>query len=100
MFAINFLPLVPMRAADSERSEMISQLLYGETVTILESTDRWLFVENTADQYRGWVDKKMLKLLDDQEYASILTHGVQTLYYPLLECENNNTFEKMYLPGG
>jgi hypothetical protein len=29
MFAINFLPLVPMRAADSERSEMISQLLYG-----------------------------------------------------------------------
>lgn len=100
MYAINFLPLVPMRAADSERSEMISQLLYGETVTILESADRWLFVENTADQYRGWVDKKMLKLLTEAEYVSISEQKVQTLYYPLVECKNNNRSEKMYLPGG
>jgi len=100
MHAINLLPLVPVRAGDSERSEMISQLLYGETVTILESADRWMFVENTADQYRGWVDKKMLKLLNDAEYASILKQEVQTLYYPLVECENNNGAEKMYLPGG
>ena len=100
MYAINLLPLVPIRAADSERSEMISQLLYGETVTILDSADRWLLVENTSDLYRGWVDKKMLKLLNDAEYLSISKQEVQTLYYPLVECKNSTRSEKMYLPGG
>jgi len=45
MNGIILLPLVPMRASDSESSEMVSQLLYGELVEILEVREHWLYVK-------------------------------------------------------
>jgi hypothetical protein len=43
-----------MRAASSHRSEMVSQLLFGELVEILEEADDWTRVKSVADGYEGW----------------------------------------------
>lgn len=49
MFTIITLPLIPLRAEADERSEMISQLLFGQQVEILETTDSWYSVKNLTD---------------------------------------------------
>ncbi len=49
---------VPMRAEASDRSEMVNQLLLGDTVEIVERQEKWSLVQCDYDGYRGWVDNK------------------------------------------
>ena len=52
------LSFVPMRSEASDRSEQVSQLIFGETYEVLEENEKWYFIETTDDKYRGWIDKK------------------------------------------
>lgn len=52
------LSFIPMRAEASDRSEQVSQLIFGETFEVLEENDKWYFIETRFDAYRGWIDKK------------------------------------------
>jgi hypothetical protein len=52
------LSFVPMRSDPSDRSEQVSQLIFGETYEVLEENENWYFIETTFDKYRGWIDKK------------------------------------------
>ncbi|MDD4921816.1 MAG: C40 family peptidase [Bacteroidales bacterium] len=56
-------PLLPLRSEPSERSEMISQILFGELFEVLEEKDSWSRIRNHSDGYTGWCTKKMLQLL-------------------------------------
>ncbi|MDX9928289.1 MAG: C40 family peptidase [Bacteroidales bacterium] len=47
---------VPLRAAPSHKSEMLSQLLFGEKYLVTEKTGNWLKVNTLFDNYSGWVD--------------------------------------------
>ena len=47
-----------MRAEASDRSEQVSQLIFGETYEVLEENETWYCIETNFDQYRGWIDKK------------------------------------------
>jgi cell wall-associated NlpC family hydrolase len=46
-----------MRSEARSASEIVSQLLYGETYTIVETQEDWLLVESTHDSYRGFISK-------------------------------------------
>ena len=52
------LKAVPMRAEASDRSEMVNQLLLGDTLEIVERQEKWSLVQCDYDGYRGWVDNK------------------------------------------
>ena len=52
------LKAVPMRAEASDRSEMVNQLLLGDTVEIVQQQKNWSLVQCDYDGYRGWVDNK------------------------------------------
>jgi hypothetical protein len=52
------LSFIPMRAEASDRSEQVSQLIFGETYEVLEENEKWYFIETSFDKYRGWIDKK------------------------------------------
>jgi len=71
MYAICNLSIVPVRKEASDRSEMVTQLLFGETVQILDKQDSWRKVKIYHDDYTGWVDKKQLGPLQDEEYNRI-----------------------------
>lgn len=58
MFGIADLSIVPIRREQSERSEMVSQILFGELFEILETTDKWAYIRLLHDRYEGWIDKK------------------------------------------
>jgi len=100
MTGIVTLPLVPLRDSDSERSEMTSQLLFGELVEILETRERWLLLRNLADDYVGWADRKMIQVLTDAEALQLAASTPSCVSIPLLECEDRTSGDKLTLPGG
>ncbi len=61
------LALVPVRSYPSETSEMVSQLLFGDHYTVLESMNegKWLKIEIHFDEYLGWIDAKQHYAITD-----------------------------------
>lgn len=54
------LAVVPLRAEPSDKSEIISQLMCGESFTIIESFEKWSKIKSAIDGYEGYVDHKQL----------------------------------------
>lgn len=65
MHGICHLALIALRADASERAELASQLLFGETYTIAEIADKWVKIETCDCHYEGWIDKKLVCELPD-----------------------------------
>ncbi|MFN0016169.1 MAG: NlpC/P60 family protein, partial [Saprospiraceae bacterium] len=59
----------------SDKSEMVSQLLFGETVEVTDSKDGWRHVVCAWDGYAGWVDVKQLCVLTPSEYDDYREHA-------------------------
>ena len=49
------LSAVPMRREPSHRSEMVNQLLLGDTFQILRQEEEWSLIRCDYDGYEGWV---------------------------------------------
>lgn len=54
------LSIVPVRREPSDRSEMVTQWLFGETAEVLENNDSWTRLKFDHDGYEGWVDNKQI----------------------------------------
>ncbi len=52
------LSIVPLRAEPSDKAEQVTQLVFGECYTVLETQPKWLRVRGAADSYEGWLDAK------------------------------------------
>ena len=66
--------VIPMRAEPSHCSEMVSQLLFGETYAVLETLDEWVRVRCHHDDYEGWIQRKQCFELTDsvlQDYLRV-----------------------------
>ncbi|MCS6992103.1 MAG: C40 family peptidase [Chitinophagales bacterium] len=66
-YAICELTAIPLRAEASHRSEMVSQLLFGEMAEVIRHEKEWLLLRSLYDQYEGWCWKKQVRLLDNEE---------------------------------
>lgn len=66
-FAYCSVSISPLRALPSDTSEMVSQLLFGEIVTILDQEDKWWKVQSFSDNYLGWIDPKQIRILTKKE---------------------------------
>ena len=100
MIGIISIPLVPLRESDSERSEMISQLLFGECVEVLETRERWLLVRNLSDNFQGWADRKMIRLISEEKMQKLSAIKPYCVSAPWVECQHTDSDEKLILPGG
>jgi hypothetical protein len=68
-FALTHLSVVPLRSSPSDRSEQISQLLFGEIVEYLEWKGRsWAKVRCTWDNCIGWVQARQVSPITPLEY--------------------------------
>ena len=63
--------IVPLRKEKSQKSEMVSQLLYGETFQILESSNNWSHIKMRFDDYKGWIKKNQYVEIDSAEFKKI-----------------------------
>ena len=54
-------------------SEMISQLLFGENLEILEVKENWTLVKCLYDKYEGWMDTKHYVLVEKPNALNFLS---------------------------
>ncbi|WP_309612495.1 C40 family peptidase [Flavobacterium sp.] len=71
MFAICNLAIIPLRAESSDRSEIVSQVLFGEHFEILETQNQWSKIKLQFDEYEGWVDSKQYQTISEKSYKSL-----------------------------
>ena len=57
-----------IRAEQSHQSEMTSQLLYGETVEILQTKGKFIKVKMHFDGYEGWIDFQQIAEISDDYF--------------------------------
>ncbi|KAA3623257.1 MAG: hypothetical protein DWQ02_24780 [Bacteroidetes bacterium] len=68
-YAICPVSTAPVRNTSSHKSEMISQLLFGELVEVLELKGRqWVKVRCCDDNFVGWVSSNQLEIITPSEY--------------------------------
>ena len=70
--------IAPLRKEASDSSEIVSQLLFGELVTIAEINEPWAKITTFNDSYEGFVDHKHIVNLSDKEVKRWLD-GITTL---------------------
>ena len=60
------------------KSEIVTQLLYGETFKILKKSRKWLKIRNHTDNYKGFIINKHFSL--DQKNTHKICNLSSTLY--------------------
>lgn len=65
--AICTVTVAPVRAENSDKAEIVTQLLYGESLDVLEVDKNWTKIKMHYDGYEGWMDTKQYKTLSEEE---------------------------------
>ena len=65
--------LVPVRIKGDDRSEQVTQLLFGDHYEVLVISDdkKWLKIRIHADQYEGWIDGKQHHTITQEYFDQI-----------------------------
>ena len=91
------LSIVPVRIVDSDKSEMINQLIYGDIIEILEEKEKWVKIKSVFDDYIGWIDKKQYFKIDDNIKLDLNNPEYSI---DLVEFIENNNNELVTIPIG
>ncbi len=71
-FGVCNLSLVPLRTEPSDKSELCTQLLFGDHFTLVEMTEKWSRILTAFDEYEGWVDNKQYALINQTEFDALI----------------------------
>ena len=71
LYGLCDLSIVPLRGEPSDRSELVSQVLYGEHFKILEKRKNWSRIRLAFDNYEGWIDNKQFVEIEEDQYQSM-----------------------------
>ncbi|MCB9233659.1 MAG: C40 family peptidase [Bacteroidia bacterium] len=67
--------IASLRAESRDASEMVSQALFGELLTVLEKAGSWVRVRLVNDGYEGWMDVKQALPVEGKWVAAITGFG-------------------------
>ncbi|MCL3779606.1 hypothetical protein EMN47_04295 [Prolixibacteraceae bacterium JC049] len=70
-YGISTLSIIPVRSEPSERSEMVTQILFGEHFQVYEKMMGWSKVQLSFDGYEGWVDTKMITPISARRFEKL-----------------------------
>ena len=65
------LSIAPLRNEASDRSELETQLLYGDLFKILKSLKKWSYIRLERDNYEGWIDNKQFMEVDENDFKHL-----------------------------
>jgi hypothetical protein len=71
MFGICNLANIPLRIEPSDRSELVSQVLFGEHFTVLEKNQKWAKIRLFFDDYEGWIDNKQFAPITEEQFEQL-----------------------------
>jgi len=58
---------IPLRGEPRSSAEMVSQLLFGETYTILKQEGDWFYIKMDFDGYEGWLSNSSIHFSEGRE---------------------------------
>jgi hypothetical protein len=94
MYGICKLTLIPLRAEPAHRSEMVSQLLFGESYKVLDndSAAGWIKIESLQDNYQGWIEKFQHTPLTDSQFEEITANSNFICVMPFADASEEEGF--------
>lgn len=67
-YAVVAVAAAPVRRKANHRNEMVNQLLFGETVKVLNTKGRlWIKVSSLHDGYEGWMTRNLVEFIDEHQ---------------------------------
>ena len=88
--AICSLSVIPVRATPDDTSEIITQLLFGETMDVLQWKSNWAKITCHHDGYNGWIDRKHITEIPTHYKSSTFVFETsqpvihESFHFPLL----------------
>jgi hypothetical protein len=67
-FGICNLSVIAVRKLPEHGSEMVTQLLFGESFDIIETENSWVFINTHYENYKGWIHQLQFLPLDGFEF--------------------------------
>lgn len=68
MYGLCLLSVVALRKEAKETSEQISQLIFGDTFSVLKEEGQWAFIKLSYDNYEGWISKNQYINISSEEH--------------------------------
>jgi len=59
--------VAPVRAENSDKAEIVTEILFGESADILEVNKNWTKIKMHYDGYEGWMDTKQIRSVTDED---------------------------------
>lgn len=98
-YGISELSVIPVRKEPNDRSEMTTQILFGETFQIIEEEGGWSKVKLDFDNYEGWIDSKSESEISEELFDQINSNPnivTQNLFNVIID----DNSERIILPVG
>ncbi len=84
-YGICNLAIIPLRAQPNERSEEVSQILFGEAFEIIEWDNDWAHIITAVDKYKGWIGRLQFTMLGHLAYKQLLKKPPMLTHAPVTQ---------------
>jgi hypothetical protein len=74
VYGICHLSIVSCRKEPANRSELVTQLLFGEHFTVLEQDKEWSRIQNESDSYECWINNKQFLPIGVNTFNRLCSH--------------------------
>lgn len=65
------LSVIPVRKTPDDTSEIVTQLLFGEYLEVIDKKNQWSFIRCYHDGYEGWVDGKQIVQVEESTWERL-----------------------------
>ncbi|PIE32835.1 hydrolase Nlp/P60 [candidate division KSB3 bacterium] len=79
-YGICILGVIPVFKNPALESEIISQLLFGETFEVFEQRGALVRIRSAHDRYEGWIDSRQCEAMDAEEF-----HDLSERTHPIVD---------------
>lgn len=86
-YGICKLSAIALRKEARHASEMVNQLLYNETYTVLDRAQDFVLIQTHIDQYEGWIQAKQLCKISEEDFKVLKGKKIYLTNKPIVEFE-------------
>jgi len=94
-YGICNLGIIPARAEDNDKAEIVTHVLFGEHFTVLEQKEKWLKIKLQHDSYEAWICQKQWMEITHADYDFYSINDFPIVGNKWATVTNNETGEEI-----
>ena len=99
-YGIIDMSVVPVRKEPSHRSEMVTELMFGDTFTVVDQVMHWYKVQGWWDGYEGWLDEPYICFISKERFETLQKAPLYILDKKTLAVPPGTEAETIWVPEG